>query len=141
MVLLLVIKLWLSPCVNLTIKDLTRGTRAPTTKAKAFALLYAYSGAYWGYNVLTWLINTATRCDLLLRARAHAAQAKAFTPFLAYSGRLLVLQRANFYHRHSYAVRFVVEITEIQNFLFRFTRNFEEKHRIFEHQLRVPVPL
>ena len=26
---------------------------APTAKAKAFAPLVAYSGIYWGYNVLT----------------------------------------------------------------------------------------
>jgi hypothetical protein len=74
--------------------------RAPTTKAKAFALLYAYCGFYWGYNVLNSNTDTAMRCDLLLRT-----QRKFKIPY----------------------------------FFFFFTRNFEEKHLIFEHQQRAGI--
>jgi hypothetical protein len=35
--------------VNLISKFITR---APTAKAEAFALLYAYRGFFWGYNIV-----------------------------------------------------------------------------------------
>jgi len=42
------------------------GFGAPAALAKARARFLAYSGVFWGYNLLSWSIHTAARCCLLL---------------------------------------------------------------------------
>jgi len=59
-----------------------RLSQAPTAKAEAFALLYAYRGFFWGYNMLNLDIYTATRCGLLLRTRRKKENISYHNPLL-----------------------------------------------------------